>query len=194
METVELVGGHHVEELLDFLLSVEMAAFVEHEAAPPETRCVGDAHGGQCPLRGGGAAGLGSRHHGARGQQLLQGLEGIEETGGTGGFDDHLAGVDIKAVAFGSQRGIELEVQGGFRGFRFDELQAGGFAELAGKAVEHPPDAVAGIGIGGDFRFVLELELAQPGLHLRRQRNDGRSGLRTHRQEAGGQHPGQQGS
>ena len=46
VEAVHLVARHDVDDFLHFVLTVEVSAFVEHEAAPGETRCVADVYGG----------------------------------------------------------------------------------------------------------------------------------------------------
>ncbi len=59
MEDIQFLQGHQVERAQDRFLALEVAAFVEHEAAPGKTRPVGDDETGNAaspPRRRAGAS------------------------------------------------------------------------------------------------------------------------------------------
>ncbi len=65
VKDIELGGGHAIERAFHRAHRFKMAAHIEHEAAPAETRHIADGHGGQ--------------HAGAvlRGGELQEGLEPV---------------------------------------------------------------------------------------------------------------------
>ena len=69
METVHLIGGHHVEHLLHGFLAEEMTAFVEHETTPAEARGVFNLDNGQGHARS--LFHTHASHHGTCWQHLL---------------------------------------------------------------------------------------------------------------------------
>ena len=128
-----------------------MAALIEHETAPAEAGLIADADCRQGELRtlGHGLAG----QHGTRGQQLLQGLQGVEEACRTRGLDAHLLGGYLQGVGFGAELAIEFEQQGGLSCLSLLALHASCGLQFLGKTVEHKAYAVAGIGIGVDIHL-----------------------------------------
>ena len=110
METVEFVGCHNVEQLLDFFLAIEVATLIEHETTPLEARVVLDGYHGQGPSLHVG--GLHTCHDGARREELVEGLQGIEEASGARRFDDYALAGHLQVVGFGGQTAVEAQLDG----------------------------------------------------------------------------------
>ena len=87
-----------------------MAALIEHETAPLEARVVLDGHHGQGPSLHIG--GLHTCHHGAPREELVEGLQGIEEASGACGFDDYALAGHLQVVGFGGQTAVEAQLDG----------------------------------------------------------------------------------
>ena len=77
MEDVQLLQGHQIQGQEYRLLALEMAAFVEHEAAPGKARPVGDLQAGDAPVQT--RDGLALFHFDR--QQLAQRLQAIKDPG-----------------------------------------------------------------------------------------------------------------
>ena len=105
MEHIHLVAGHAIDVLLDELLSEEVAADVEHQAAPGEARVIDDVDAGDGP--GGGAA---RRTLDFRREQLEQRLDAVEQARRRLRLDAYAARRDGQVVAIGMGGG------GGLRG------------------------------------------------------------------------------
>ena len=157
VEAVHLVVRHDVEHALELVEREEVAAHVEHEAAVLEAGRVGDAHHGQGVL--GDFFVLHTGHH-ARGEHLLDALEGVEESrGGVGRQGDALGG-DIERVAFDAQRlraGIARHLHEGLGVVGHRDLLAGHLVYMVGKAHGFAHEAVRQSG-GGDAEGVGQHE------------------------------------
>ena len=105
VEAIHLVEGHDVEHALDLLHTEEVARHVHHETAMAEERAVLNADIGQGPFYGIAARKLGIEE--GAGEQLTQGLEGVEEACGRGCLDGDALGRHFEVVGFLSE-GIVL--------------------------------------------------------------------------------------
>ncbi len=94
VEHVQLVLGHQVDDLENDVLAEEMAAVVDHHAAPAVARRVLDVHGGD------------ARHVDIDVGQLLERFEGVERAVVVRAFDDDLAVLHREFVALGRQRRV----------------------------------------------------------------------------------------
>ena len=184
VKAVQLVGRHHVEQFLDFLLAIEVAPLVEHEAPPAEARLIADAHGRQRPLACTASVGLHASHHRARRKQLLEGLQCIEEAGGPCRFDHYPLWGDVQPVGLATHGRVQLQIECRLLGFGARQLQSRSGLELLGKAVEHHGDTVARVVVGSHLGLCLKLENAFGPLHLGRKRNDRQRVLGLARQGA----------
>ena len=102
VQPVQLVRGQHVDEAEDRALGEEVPGHVQVTAAPSERGRVLDLRAGQGPGRArdrGGAESI-------VGQQLADGLRGVERPGRVGCGDLHPVGADEQSVPFGRQRAV----------------------------------------------------------------------------------------
>ena len=97
VETVEFVERHEVEQFFHFLYAEKVAGHVEHESAVAEARLIGNVQAGQS-VASGRSGGCLTQHDVGR-KQLLEGLEGIEESGSCAGFNVNAFGSDLQFVA-----------------------------------------------------------------------------------------------
>ena len=134
MQGVELVEGHHVEDLLHLRGVEEVSRDVEHQPAVGEARGVVDLHAGDDPLCGALTSAYG------RGQQLPQGLDGVEEPGQRRGADGDAAARDVEQVAFRGEALVDHEAEslrgGGIGGIADGVLALRGFGEACGECLE----------------------------------------------------------
>jgi hypothetical protein len=130
LEVVDLEGGEEADAALEHFEAGEAAAAeVEIIAAKGEGGGVGDFEAGE------GGAGLG--------EDLAEGLEGVEEAGGVGGGEGEAVGGDAEGVGFGGAGGAG-EGEGGVL------LAAGDVVEAGEKLMQGFADArVEGVGDAG---------------------------------------------
>ncbi|EJX04670.1 hypothetical protein EVA_07223 [gut metagenome] len=169
VETVHLVSSHHVNDLLDFIFTKEVATFVEHKAAPAETGLIGNVDSRQRPLLYLRISLTGQ--YGTRGKQLLDGLQSIEETNRTGGLYLNRLTRDVEFVSFGTERRIEFHTKLCFSRFTRFHLDTRYGCKVLGKVVEHPLDAITRICIDRSLYLLIETKGSLLCLYLSRQWN-----------------------
>ncbi len=104
VQAIELVMRHCVEQAFERFDSGEMPTLVEHVAPPTEAWGIADHHTGK------GEGGLALL---CPGQELRQGLQAIEVSGGSGGVNDDRRGQDAHHVAFAFRFGEILRSEVG---------------------------------------------------------------------------------
>ena len=171
VEAIHLVEGHDVEHALNLLHTEEVARHVHHETAMTEEGAVLNADIGQGPFYGIAARELGIEE--GAGEQLTQGLEGVEEACGGGGLDGDALGRHVKVVGFLSESIVlnEANIVVGLcaLGRAQGERNAAGSLELGCEGFDIGLHLIVGIGDGGQ---VAEGIVALLRLHGQGLRND----------------------
>ena len=174
VEAVHFINRHQVEHALYGFFSIEMAALIEHEAAPGKARGIADAHVGDGPNRFYVRAGL-PCHDGA-GKQLLESLKGIEETGRLCGRDAHLAARHLERICLACQGCIERERHRGGTLPRALHVHGRGGAKLMGETAHHSLNLCRSFRVQAYGKFLRETARAAALLHVLGQRNERKRG------------------
>ena len=170
VEAVHFINRHQVEHALYGFFSIEMAALIEHEAAPGKARGIADAHVGDGPNLFYVHAGL-PCHDGA-GKQLLESLKGIEETGRLCGRDAHLAARHLERICLACQGCIERERHRGGTLPRALHVHGRGGAKLMGETAHHSLNLCRSFRVQAYGKFLRETARAAALLHVLGQRNE----------------------
>ena len=142
MEAVQLVERHQVEHPLHVFHAEEVAAHVEHHAAPREPRTVADADGRDLEAARQRGAVLDARRH-----QLAERLDAVEQPRGRGGHHLDAAGGGLQVVALGPEVGPlgERQRHGAIVGIGAVGRDAGRIGHLAPRRadqrIQHRSDA-----------------------------------------------------
>ncbi len=99
MQQVEFILDHFVDKGFYFLLGKEMAGNVKHQPPPAKPGIIGDRDAGRRP----GDVFDRPVAFDLFWQQLVEGLDAIEDTGGLVGVDGYGGGVDGQRIPFGAE-------------------------------------------------------------------------------------------
>ena len=106
VETVKFVGSHHIEQLFNFFLAIEVTTFVEHKATPFKSWRIFHIHSLYRPSFSSLVSS--SCQNIARGKHLLQSLQGIEETCRTCSLHHNALGCYIQAISFRTKFAVQF--------------------------------------------------------------------------------------
>ena len=107
LEFVEFIHGHHVDELLDKLLIVEITGHIEHHATPRAFRMVHNLHAGHGPCH---LSGQTVAIH-LFGEQLQQSLQAVKYSGYIRSGNPYTLLVYRQGISFGMRIGHRVQRQ-----------------------------------------------------------------------------------